>query len=466
MNKKAAGDAGYHFIALGNLIPSTTNPRKYYAPDEMASLVKSINEHGVMEPLIVRVHPQEVGKYEIIAGERRFRASKKSNWKSVPCRVMNADDAKTLTMQADENLNRVNLNPLEEAAAYQNLMNAGMKQEAIAEKYHCHQSQISNRLRLLNLPKVWQKRLITGAIPVTFARELAGLVKYPQVFEPLEQSLERMKTHLSPGYELELSDYRTALADAIDSVAAHIDAAEGLSLTSSQRKQLDIVKMPETLFPGGAEFIFNTSLLQEWLLEDEWMKEETAASPAEATPPSDETAASYPELFYDDPETGPGDPGTAATAYETPARTVEEIQTDESETAVSHAKIDPQIYLKYKTAWFQRKVNQRLDEIRYMPLGEQIDTLWVSMEDDWCLDETFLKLHSDDQLQELAREWELEQSRLQGLMGQNLVDEILVMHRQLRIQFSQEDEKRSVVKPPLSLLDCVFLDEESREELI
>lgn len=457
MNKKATGDDGSRFIPLEKLIASTTNPRKYYEPAALAALVKSINQNGVMLPLIVRDHPNETGKFEIIAGERRFRAAKKSHWKAVPCRVMTADDSKALIMQADENLNRVNLNPLEEAAAFQNLIDAGLKQEAIAEKYECHQSHISNRLRLLKLPKVWQKRLITGAIPVTFARELAAWVDHKEIFYRLESHMECHHSHLAPGQNLEMADLRDMLAQSICDISQPIEAAAPLILTPKLKKQLQVIKLPENLFNPGTERIFcDVWDLKRMVEEAEAQQEqETAASPAEATPSQDETPADYPTLFYDDPETGPGEPETAASAAGTNARTAEDIQADTAHAQQvadrNKANKGPAVdYSAYKRDWIKKQITARLDDPKFL---DNVFVFCLDSGQDWKPDKQFLELHNRGQLIELARDWGLDVKRVEEYekVTDDLHFDMLTMTTQQRMQFGPDDVNNRA-NPPHALI--------------
>lgn len=456
-------DSNSVLIPVLSLVPSTTNARKHYGTAELSALVKAIKDNGFTQAILARVHPSQPGKYEIIAGERRFRAAQKAGLAAVQCRILAADDRAALVIQADENLVRENLNPLEEAATYKKLMDsAGFTQEQLAEKYQRHQSYISNRLRLLNLPKTWKRKLITGAVPVTFGRDLATFIKYPQIYEPLEQAVERMRRHLEPGVEPELSDYRAALADAITEVAADIKAAAALAITKALRAELEVVAMPETLFPRGTEFIFNTARLAELLAEYEIDNQEmdTGAphqldeaplfDPEEMGP---ETGPGYENLFYDDPENGPG--GPAADPEETPGRTVEEMKAsathaqevaERNKTAAGPGVDYAEYFLDCVSRMILKRLNAR--EPVFLKQVSRLPQFWNT----WKPDEPFLKLHSHAQLIELAREWGLDMARLDGYetATQAMVEEIMIMTAQKRIDFGEEPHHR--IGPPLGLI--------------
>lgn len=160
-------------IKVTEIQPNEAQPRKQFPQAKMDSLVDSIREHGVLQPIIVR--PTSKG-YKIIAGERRWRASKQLGIKELPVIVKNADGLKTIELALVENIQREDLNPIEKATAFSELKsNFGLTQEQIAAKVGQDRSTIANTLRLLDLPEEVQDFVSRGTISMGHARSLLSL---------------------------------------------------------------------------------------------------------------------------------------------------------------------------------------------------------------------------------------------------------------------------------------------------
>jgi ParB family chromosome partitioning protein len=139
----------------------------------MEELVHSIREFGVLQPIVVRSLPNESGKYELIMGERRWRASRLAGKTNIPVVIRETSDENMLRDALLENLHRSDLNPLEEASAYQQLMSDfGITQDQLSEKIGRSRPQISNTIRLLNLPKAIQLKVAGGALSAGQARAI------------------------------------------------------------------------------------------------------------------------------------------------------------------------------------------------------------------------------------------------------------------------------------------------------
>ncbi|QCB95056.1 ParB/RepB/Spo0J family partition protein [Cellulomonas shaoxiangyii] len=153
--------------------PNPRQPRSVFDEDALAELVGSIQEVGVLQPVVVR----QVGDaFELIMGERRWRATQEAGLATIPAIVRDTDDSDLLRDALLENLHRAQLNPLEEAAAYQQLLDDfGCTHEELATRIHRSRPQISNTLRLLRLPPLVQRRLAAGVISAGHARALLGL---------------------------------------------------------------------------------------------------------------------------------------------------------------------------------------------------------------------------------------------------------------------------------------------------
>lgn len=150
-------------------------PRKAFSEDEIEELAASIREKGVLQPLLVRPAPGAQGEYQIVAGERRWRAAQRAGLKAVPVLVREFDDLEVLEVAVVENVQRADLNPVEEAMGYKALLERfGRTQEAVAQAVGKSRSHIANALRLLNLPEDVRAQLESGAISAGHARAIAA----------------------------------------------------------------------------------------------------------------------------------------------------------------------------------------------------------------------------------------------------------------------------------------------------
>ncbi|MFA9431563.1 ParB/RepB/Spo0J family partition protein [Egicoccus sp. AB-alg2] len=161
-------------VAVDQIVPNPRQPRDVFDEDELAGLATSIRDMGVLQPLVVR--PREDGRYELIAGERRLRASRLAGLDTVPAVVRHTDDADLLKEALVENIHRVQLNPLEEAAAYQQLLeDFGFTQEELANRLGKSRPAVSNALRLLALPPAVQRRVAAGVLSAGHAKALLAI---------------------------------------------------------------------------------------------------------------------------------------------------------------------------------------------------------------------------------------------------------------------------------------------------
>jgi ParB family chromosome partitioning protein len=160
-------------IPLSQIRPNPYQPRKEFAPEAIEELAQSIQEHGIVQPLIVR---KSIKGYDLVAGERRLRAAQKLGLDKVPVVVKNYTDQQLMEIALIENLQRENLNALEEAEAYQKLMNqCSYTQEEVAKKVGKSRSHVANLLRLLQLPETIRKMVSAGSISMGHARALLSV---------------------------------------------------------------------------------------------------------------------------------------------------------------------------------------------------------------------------------------------------------------------------------------------------
>jgi ParB family chromosome partitioning protein len=167
-------------IPVGQISPNPRQPRTIFDEDEMAELAHSIREIGVLQPVVVRLTPgppdPDGQRYELIMGERRWRASQQAGLEAVPAIVRETAEDELLRDALLENLHRSQLNPLEEAAAYQQLLDDfGCTHDELAARIGRSRPQISNTLRLLRLPPLVQRRVAAGVLSAGHARALLGL---------------------------------------------------------------------------------------------------------------------------------------------------------------------------------------------------------------------------------------------------------------------------------------------------
>ena len=160
-------------LPISQVEPGLNQPRKRFDPEALAELADSIREHGIIQPLTVR--RLSSGYYQIIAGERRWRAAKQAGLDEVPAVIIEADDRKVMEIGLIENLQREDLNPAEEARGYQVLMEEyGMTQEQVAQRMGKSRPAVTNALRLLNLPEDLMALVEEGKLSAGHARALLG----------------------------------------------------------------------------------------------------------------------------------------------------------------------------------------------------------------------------------------------------------------------------------------------------
>ena len=163
-------------LALAAIVPNPMQPRRVFAAGELDDLTASIRDNGLLQPLVVRPAPGSTDRFELVAGERRFRAVTKLEWPDVPVVVRDADDETLLVLALVENLQREALNPLEEAEGYEALQGRfGMKHADIARAVGKDRSTVANLVRLLKLPPSIRKLVEAGALSQGHARALLSI---------------------------------------------------------------------------------------------------------------------------------------------------------------------------------------------------------------------------------------------------------------------------------------------------
>ena len=177
-----AGEGGVVTLRLSQIEPNHDQPRKVFSEDALNELADSIREHGVLQPLLVR--PLPGGSYQLVAGERRWRASRMAGLQEVPVVIREMDEEQAMEIALIENLQREDLNAIEEAAGYKQLMERyGMTQEQVAKRVGKSRPAIANALRLLNLPEQVMEMVGNGEISPGHARALLAFDDQDRVVE-------------------------------------------------------------------------------------------------------------------------------------------------------------------------------------------------------------------------------------------------------------------------------------------
>lgn len=160
-------------LRISEIEPNREQPRKYFSDEAITALAESIREHGMLQPILVR--PLSSGGYQIVAGERRWRAARMLGMDEIPVNIRELSDAETMQIAIIENLQRENLNPVEEASGYSELIEKfGMTQEQVARMVGKSRSAVANAVRLLTLPGRVLKMLENGELSAGHAKALLG----------------------------------------------------------------------------------------------------------------------------------------------------------------------------------------------------------------------------------------------------------------------------------------------------
>ncbi len=182
---------GVMTLRLTEVEPRADQPRKQFDREALAELADSISVHGVLQPILVR--EGNLGMYEIIAGERRWRAAKQAGLTEIPALIIEADELKAAEVALIENIQREDLDPFEEAAAYVELMQThGMTQEEVAAKLGKRRSTVTNTIRLLDLPEEVVALIRDGSLSTSHGKTLLGL-NNPAAMLPLAQKIVKRK---------------------------------------------------------------------------------------------------------------------------------------------------------------------------------------------------------------------------------------------------------------------------------
>lgn len=232
---------GVATIAISDVHPNPDQPRRHFAEDKLVELAASISRHGVIQPIVVRPH---AGAYQIVAGERRWRAAQRAQIHDIPAVVRNFNDAETLEIALLENIQRQDLNPIEEAEAYRKLTEMfGHSAAALADLVHKSRSHVANMMRLLDLPPAIRELVIEEKLSMGHARALLGsddavrlaMVVIKQGLSVRETEALVKKGRAPTATANRLGRGNPANAD-IRAVETHLGDLLGLKVSISQKK--------------------------------------------------------------------------------------------------------------------------------------------------------------------------------------------------------------------------------------
>lgn len=221
-------------LKIDKIVTNSNQPRKYFDNGKMSELKDSIKNSGLLQPITVRKISN--GKYEIVAGERRYRACRELGMESVPVIEMNVGDARGYELSVLENIQRENLNPIEEAESYLMLMEVyGYTQEKLSEKLGKTRSSVSNKMRILKLPASVKEMVKKGEISYGHARTLLSLSDEKKIEEAAKEIINK-------GYSVRETERRVKFlinkGNSSDALSGSLDSRGKESENKSQNKNL------------------------------------------------------------------------------------------------------------------------------------------------------------------------------------------------------------------------------------
>ncbi|MGI6733487.1 MAG: ParB/RepB/Spo0J family partition protein [Anaerovoracaceae bacterium] len=188
-NDESPSQDSVSFVDIHEIKPNKNQPRKSFSEEKIEELAKSIEEHGIIQPIVLR---RSGSGYEIVAGERRWRAARKAGLKEVPCLIRELTDEQNALMALIENMQREDLNPIEEAMGLSTMISDfGLTQEEVSKSIGKSRPYIANCLRLLKLPEPVQQMVIDGRLTSGHARAIAGIKNSKEQVSLAEKCIEQ-----------------------------------------------------------------------------------------------------------------------------------------------------------------------------------------------------------------------------------------------------------------------------------
>lgn len=253
-----APTGGVRVLPIESLVPNRDQPRKHFEPGLLRELADSIEVHGIIQPIIVTTHDDPPGSYMIVAGERRWRAAQLAGQHDVPVVVRDTPESDRLEVAVLENLQRLDLSPIEEAQAYRQLMDVReYTQEQLAERLGKDRSTVANALRLLKLPPKVQAMVQEGRLSMGHARALLGLESPGDMIELATLAIQRgysvrameraVKAKLSPPPEAEPErSARDIIVRDLEDRLRHSLGVKVALKSNSQKQGSGMIEVPYT----------------------------------------------------------------------------------------------------------------------------------------------------------------------------------------------------------------------------
>lgn len=366
-------------ISLNLIDPPAENPRENFDQSEIDSLAESIAEVGLLQPVIVR--PQ--GKrFELVAGERRYRAVTQLGWLELPATVRELDDRTAAEIRLIENIDRKSLNAVEEAKALEILTALGHDVESLTQLVRWSESDVAGRLQVLELPHDWQQLLREDGISL-------AAVEYVLPFREQADVLDAMLKHARNRWPLPLVEWRRLLNEAVIALSRSLEPDDPtgprFELSDDRLSRLEVIDL-ELSPRQTVKRAFAVDLWDEWQDEAD-SKTESTDSPA--TPPADpqpsRTGASRDNRFRS------GRNGKSATAG------------DDTASRSTDEQFAEQLRV-YKASWLRRLICEHVDRLPLDRLQEVIDGLSIDAAAAWQLEREFLELYDEQRLRQLAGE--------------------------------------------------------------
>jgi len=246
-------------IHVETISPSPINPRQFFDETELQQLAESLKQHGQLQNITVRETASN--QYELVGGERRYRAAKLAGLTHLRCRVIVVDDDTAIELRGIENYRRSQLNAIEEAIWFQQMIGTKrFNQSSLAEHLGITPGQVSNRLRLLKLPDDWQRKIMLGRLPPTHARSLIPWADRANVLEALTESLKGVPVLA----ELSVLEFEKRLLAAAGKLSRSMNDqtwnGPKFKVTEDLLKQLDVAEFPEYIGMQPGRRAFNVEL--------------------------------------------------------------------------------------------------------------------------------------------------------------------------------------------------------------
>jgi ParB/RepB/Spo0J family partition protein len=344
-------DLGEQRLDVEQVVAFRDQSRFDFDPAYIEQLAESITIHGQIQSVLVRRRPE--GGYELIIGECRLRAIKHAGFTHINALLIDCDDDTALEICVEENLRRRDLNAIEEARAFRKIIERGCSQTSLAQRLNVSASHVSNRLRLLRLPDLWQKDIVSGAIPQTHARSLVTWADRPEVLADIEKQYKGKKIA-----DFTVHGFEVSILGAVYAHTKPLTQDEPqppqFEITDDVRGRLDVVEVPP--IPGRAPKprAFNINLWN--MLQSAALEKAADESPSDdEDDPREGDAPAEPRIANTDEDEDADEDGSAGAS---PSQEV--IATPEPEKPADVSHLNRAALKSHFHLFLARKVSDRL----------------------------------------------------------------------------------------------------------